>query len=139
MRILILAFTLVMITACVTGYNPRYRFNEVQVVNLAGATLENVSWRVLDTDRSLSCDEVAKFAVCGDYFPGRNYPQSGVEVSWTHSDGELKSEILSPPIPVTYSNSFALRIVIEISADGSVNAFYEQDEPGRDGGMFTVN
>ena len=137
MRVLILALTLFMITACVTGYNPRYRFNEVQVVNLAGATIENVSWRVLDTDRSMSCDEVAKFAVCGDYFPRRHYPQSGFEVSWTHTDGEPKSEILNPPIPVTYPNAFALRIVMEIGADGSVNAFYEQDEPGRDGSMFT--
>ena len=137
MRIPILLLTVIVTTACVTGYNPRYRFNQVQVVNLTGATIENVSWRVLDTDRSLSCDEVANYAVCEDYFPRRHYPQTGFEVSWTHTDGERRSEVFNPAIPVTYPNAFALRIVMEIGADGSVDAFYEQDEPGRDGGMFT--
>ncbi len=34
------------IGACAGGYNPAYFFNEVQVVNLAGAGIRNVSLRI---------------------------------------------------------------------------------------------
>ncbi len=52
----------------------------------------------------------------------------GIELSWTHTDGSRKSDSFAPAISVTYNSVFALRIVMEINADGSVKPFYEQDE-----------
>lgn len=121
------------LSACVTGYNPGYYFNEVQVVNLTGATIENVSWRVNDSAKALSCPEVAKFAMCDDRFGKRRYPQQGIELSWTHPDGNRKSDTANPGIPAYFPATFPLRIVMEVLEDGSVNTFYEQDEPSRDG------
>jgi hypothetical protein len=43
---------------------------------------------------------------------------------------------VNPEIPAYFPSSFPLRVVIEIREDGSVKAFYEQEEPGRNGGIF---
>jgi len=125
-----------LLASCAVGYNPSYSFKEVQAVNLAGAPLKNVSWRVVGTDKVLNCSEVAPFAMCADYFARRRYPQSGIELSWTHPDGERHSQILNPHIPVYYSSAFPLRVVIEIDAEGGARGFYEQDEPDGEGGFF---
>lgn len=115
--------------ACVTGYNPTYYFNEVQAVNLSGATIEDVKIIVVDSNKILSCEEVAKHAMCSDLFNRHRYPQQGVELSWNHPDGKRKSEVFNPAIPVTYNSAFPLRIVMEIRKDGTVKIFYEQEEP----------
>jgi hypothetical protein len=122
-------------TACVTGYNPTYWFNEVQVVNLSGSAITDVKVRVVDTMKSYGCEEVAQFALCRDYFGKRQYPQQGIELSWTHPDGSSKSELLGASIPVYYNAAFPLRIVMEVLEDGSVKIFYEQEEPSGDGPM----
>ncbi|MGD2172070.1 MAG: hypothetical protein PVI70_00435 [Gammaproteobacteria bacterium] len=136
MKPIVLLTAAVLMTGCALEYNPVYRFNEVQVVNLSGGTIENVSWRVLGSEKSLDCSKVAKFAMCADYFPGRRYPQSGIQVDWTQPDGERKSALLNPHIPATFPNAFPLRIVMEINADGEIKGFYEQDEPSREGGFY---
>ena len=116
--------------ACATGYNPRYSFNEFQVVNLSAGIIADVRVGFVGSPRTLACDEVAKFAMCADRFSKRFYPQQGIELSWTHTDGSRKSDLFSPAIPVTFNAVFPLRIVMEVNADGSVKPFYEQEEPG---------
>ena len=133
MKKLIILVASGLMTACVTGYNPSYYFNEVQVVNLTGATITDVSWQVVNSSKALSCPEVAKFAMCADRFARRRYPQQGIEVSWTHADGSQKADIPNPGIPAYFSPTFSLRVVMELGEDGSVKTFYEQDEPSREG------
>lgn len=133
MKKIIVLFACGLMSACTVGYNPSYYFNEVQVVNLSGATIKNVSWQVVNSPKTLSCPEVAKFAMCADCFAKRRYPQQGIELSWTHADGSQKSDTPNPAIPVYFSPSFPLRVVMEVAADGSIKSFYEQDEPSRDG------
>ena len=118
------------ILACATGYNPRYYFNQVQVVNLSTGMIAGVRVGFVDSPKTLACDEVAKFAMCADLFNIRRYPQQGIELGWTHTDGSRKSGFFTPAIPVTFNSVFPLRIVMEVNADGSVKAFFEQDEPG---------
>jgi len=128
--ILILSFSSL---GCVTGYNPRYYFNEVQVVNLTTAEIEDVQVSIPGTSTSLFCDEVAKNAICDDRYGRRAFPQQGIELSWIHPNDSRKSGLFTPAIPVTFNASFPLRIVLEVNADGVVNAFFEQDEPSREG------
>ena len=125
------------LTACATGYQPTYYFNEVQVVNLSGAPIRDVDWQVVGSNRSQRCDEVAMYAMCHDRFGKRRYPQQGIELGWTGADGERRSETPAPHVPAFFSTAFALRIVLEIDPDGRVKAFYEQDEPGR-GSLFDI-
>ncbi len=132
MRLIMLGLLAAAMAGCATGYNPRYYFNEVQVVNLSGSPIRNVDWRVVGSDRSLTCTDVATNAMCDDRFGPRRYPQQGIQLGWTHGDGGTRAEMLTPRIPAYFPFAFPLRIVLEIGEDGSVEAFYEQDEPGRD-------
>ena len=112
------------------GYNPSYRFNEVLAVNLSGASISDVRVSVMGSAIAYSCDSVNEFAMCRDYFNYRRYPAAGIELSWTHADGERHSTTVNPDIPVYFSTAFPLRIVMEINPDASVKSFYEQEEPG---------
>jgi hypothetical protein len=123
-----------LIAACATGYNPAYRFNNVQAVNLTGAIIRDVEVSIIDSPKTLACEEVNANAMCADRFPYRRYPQQGIVLSWTHVDGVSLSRTMNPRIATFFNSTFPLRIVMEIRGDGSVNAFYEQDEPGRGGG-----
>lgn len=126
-----------LIAACATSYNPRYYFNQIQVANLTGASVNQVETRVVASQKLVSCEAVANNAVCNSYFGRRIYPQQGIEVSWTHTDGSRQSKTLSPRVPAFFYRPFPLQIMIEIREDGSVNAFYQQEEPDGDGGIFT--
>ena len=132
---LLILLSAALLSACAAGggYNPRYYFNEVQAVNLTDGTITDVSLRVNGSTKALACAEVNKFAMCADRFGNRLYPKQGIELSWTGVDGNRKTDTQDPRIPSYYPAAFPLRIVLEINADGSVKAFYEQDEPGRDG------
>ncbi|MDH3219045.1 MAG: hypothetical protein OEO19_05865 [Gammaproteobacteria bacterium] len=136
MKSLIVLFVSLVTAACATGYHPVYRFNEILVVNLSGATILDVDVRIAESPRTLQCQSVAQNAMCYDRFGSRNYPQRGIELGWTPADGSAKRETVNPRIPAFFMAAFPLRIVIEIRDDGSVNAFYEQEEPGRNGGIF---
>ena len=127
MKKLIILLCSIATTACVTSYNPTYRFNQIQVVNLSGSTIEEVGVRVVDTDKALSCDKVTNNAICDDYFGARRLPQRGIELNWTHPDGSRNSEVLTPKVPITFYSSIPLRIIIEVNEDGSVNPYFEQD------------
>lgn len=116
---------------CALGYNPRYYVNEVQAVNLTSAEISDVTINIIETTKKLDCEEVLKNAVCADRFNRLFYPQLGVEVSWTHTDGKRKTGSAAPSVPVTFVTAFPIRIVMEINADGSMKTFYEQDEPDR--------
>ena len=133
LTLLLLALTSV---ACATGYNPDYYYNEVQVVNLTGATITQVNLQVGGTERTLSCDQVLNNALCADRFGRRYYPQQLLDLSWVHGDGRQMSQQVAPKIQVYFSPAFALRIMLEIQENGAVKTYVEQDEPGRNGGNF---
>lgn len=138
MKKLIVLLPALFAAGCVSGYDPTYFFNEIQVVNLTGATIEDVSVLVANSAKTLNCDEVAKNALCNERFGKRRYPQQGIELSWVHADGSRMSERVNPPIPLTFSPAFALRVMLEIDQNGALNSYFEQEEPGRDGGLFTL-
>jgi hypothetical protein len=119
------------IAACVTGYNPGYYFNEIQVVNLTGGKITNVDLRFDGSKKTLDCDEVAYHAMCHDRFSKIRYPQQLLELSWIHSDGQQKSQLMDPKIAAYYFPAFALRLVLEINPDESVKPFFEQETPDR--------
>ncbi len=124
------------LAGCVTGYNPAYFYNEVHVHNLSGGSIENVSVRVGENGRSFACEQVNKNALCDDRFGKKRYYQNGIELNWTHPDGSRKNALVNPSIPAYFVSSVPLRVIIEILEDGTVKPYFEQDEPGRDGGFY---
>ncbi len=139
MKLLIVLIGASLVSACANGfgYDPRFYYNEIQAVNLTGSKISDISLRVTGSPLEVDCAEAANFAMCADRFGKKAYPRQGLEVSWTHPDGSRKTDTSNPDIPAFYYAAFPLRIVLEINEDGSVKAFYEQDEPGRDG-IFTL-
>lgn len=131
MRKFLLLIPVLIASACSMDYQPSYRFNNVQVVNLTGVSIRDVSVNVVGSEKMLACEDVNPNAMCAERFPSRRYPQQGIQLSWAHGDGNRHSETLDPHIATFFNASFPLRIVMEIREDGSVKAFYEQDEPGR--------
>lgn len=123
----IVAFS-VAVSACVSGYNPTYYYNEIQVVNLSGDAISNVQVNV-ENSRSLSCDQVARNALCDERFGKRRYPQQAVKLSWTHGDGSQKSQQVAPHIAAYHYSAFPLRLMLEIDADGGVKPYFEQETP----------
>ena len=113
--------------ACATTYNPTYYYNEIQVVNLTGGAITEVSLRVGGGGRTLGCVEVVNNALCDDRFGKRRYPQQGLELSWVHGDGKQESQQLDPAIPAYLATAYPLRIMLEVLEDGTVKAYYDQN------------
>ncbi len=75
-----------------TGYNPNDYFNEVQAVNFSGATAEDVIIRVVNTQKTLSGAEVARYAMCDERFGRRNYRRQVIDLNWIDGSGSPKSQ-----------------------------------------------
>ena len=116
------------LAACAGGYNPRYYYSNIEVANLSGGAITNVEVEVGAEGRNLRCETVAKNALCQERFGKRPYPQQDIELSWQDSDGNAQSTRVNPHLPATLTPSWALRIMLDIREDGSVKAYFKQDE-----------
>jgi len=128
MKIKLLLPLCLLVAACATGYNPRYYFSNIEVANLSGAEISNVEVQIGEAGRNLRCDTVAKNALCQERFGKRPYPQQeGLRLSWQDSEGNSQSHQLNPSIPLTISPGRALRVMLDILEDGSVKAYFKED------------
>jgi hypothetical protein len=116
------------LAACTGGYNPRYYYSNIEVANLSGGAITNVEVQVGADGRNLRCETVAKNALCQERFGKRPYPQQDIELSWQDSDGNPQSTRVNPHLPATLIPSWALRIMLDIREDGSVKAYFKQDD-----------
>jgi hypothetical protein len=129
MKILYLLVLGVAISACSMKYTPMYYLNEIQVVNRTGTTITNVSVRFQNSTKTLFCDEVTDNRYCQDLFPRHRYPQQVIELSWVHGDGTTQSRQFNPGIPAYFNTAFPLRLMMEVSEQGTVKTYFEQEEP----------
>jgi hypothetical protein len=116
------------LAACAGGYNPRYYYSNIEVANLSGGAITNVEVQVGVDGRNLRCETVANKALCQQRFGKRPYPQQDIELSWQDSDGNPQSTRVNPHLPATLTSSWALRIMLDIREDGSVKAYFKQEE-----------
>ena len=124
----LLLLSCLLITACATGYNPRFYYGNIEVANLSGAEIRNVEVQIGESGRNLRCDSVAKNALCQVRFGKRPYPQQeGLRLSWQDGEGNSQSLQLNPSIPATMTIGQALRLMLDIGEDGSVKAYFKQD------------
>lgn len=129
MKTLNLLLLCLLLSACVSGgYNPRYYYNDIVVANLTGGTLRNLKIQVGPAGRVLECDEVTKNRLCQQRFGKKPYPRELVEVSWWASDGKAMVQQVNPPVPVTLVPSLPIRLMLDIGEDGTVKAYFRQDD-----------
>jgi len=117
----------VLISACATGFNPRYYYGQIEVDNLTGETIRNLKVQVGPEGRVLECAEVTKNRICQQRFGNTPYPQEMIKVSWQTSDGRDVSAQMNPSVPATLVFSQALRVLMEINPDDSVKFYIKQD------------
>jgi hypothetical protein len=135
MKTITLLLSSLTLAACAGGYNPRFYYSNIEVANLSGGAITNVEVQVGADGRNLRCETVAKNALCQERFGKRPYPQQDIELSWQDSDGNPQSTRVNPHLPATLVPSWALRIMLDIREDGSVKAYFKQD----DGWMSKLN
>ena len=138
MKATLLLFCL-LVTACATGYNPRFYYSNIEVANLSGDEIRNVDVQVGETGRNLRCESVAKNALCQERFGKRPYPQQeGLRLSWQDGEGNSQSQQMNPSIPATMTPGQALRLMLDIGEDGSVKAYFRQENISIGGLMMPV-
>jgi hypothetical protein len=127
MKALNLIALCLLVSACATGYNPRYYYSDIEIANLTGATIRNVRVQIGPGGRILECAEVTKDRLCQQRFGKRLYPQAEIQLSWETSDGKPMSAQMNPSVPVTFSPGPPLRVMMDIAPDGSVEFYFKQD------------
>jgi hypothetical protein len=132
MKTITLLLSSLVLASCAGGYNPRFYYSNIEVANLSGGAITNVEVQIGADGRNLHCETVAKNALCQERFGKRPYPQQDIELSWQDSDDNPQSTKVNPHLPATLVPSWALRIMLDIREDGSVKAYFKQDE-GRGG------
>ena len=139
MKAILLLLSCLLITACATGYNPRFYYTNIEVANLSGAKIRNVEVQIGEAGRNLRCDSVAKNALCQERFGKRPYPQQeGLRLSWQDGAGNSQSQQMIPSIPATMTPGLALRVMLDIGEDGSVKAYFRQENISIRGLMMPV-
>lgn len=128
MKILPLLLASLLLSACGFSYNPRYYYNNVEIANLTGDTIRDLRVQIGIDGRVIACDEVTDKRLCQQRFGKRPYPQDLVDISWRDTAGQQQSRQINPSIPLTLTPSLALRLVLEINADGSIKAYFRQDD-----------
>jgi hypothetical protein len=128
MKTLLVMLSCLSLAACAVGYNPRYYYSNIEVANLSGGAITNVEVQIGADGRNLRCESVAKNALCQERFGKRPYPQQDIQLTWQDSDGNPQSATMNPDIPVTLTQSWSLRVMLDIQEDGSVKAYFKQDE-----------
>jgi len=139
MKAKLLLLPCLLITACATGYNPRFYYTNIEVANLSGTEISNVEVQIGEAGRNLRCDSVAKNALCQERFGKRPYPQQeGLRLSWQDGAGNSQSQQMIPSIPATMTPGLALRVMLDIGEDGSVKAYFRQENISIGGLMMPV-
>ncbi len=128
MKTLLAMLSCLALAACAGGYNPRYYYSNIEVANLSGGAITNVEVQIGADGRNLRCETVVSNALCQQRFGKRLYPQQDIELSWQDSDGSPKSTKVNPHLPATLTPSRALRIMLDIREDGSVKAYFKEDD-----------
>ena len=128
MKTLLVMLSCLTMAACAGGYNPRYYYSNIEVANLSGGAITNVQVQIGVDGRNLRCESVAKNALCQERFGKRPYPQQeGLRLSWQDGEGNSQSQQMNPSIPATMTLGQTLRLMLDIGEDGSVKAYFRQD------------
>lgn len=118
-----------LLSACATGYNPTYHYNEILVVNNSRQLIQDVTISASESGRQFSCGNIAPLGICSDRFPRRRYEQNPIRISWVFggSAGQTSEFVLE--VPATMSTGLPLRGVLAISPKGEIAAYFEQEDP----------
>jgi len=124
----VLVFAL-LAASCATSYQPYYFYNEILVVNNTRELIKDVKIEAVNGGRVFSCGNIAPLGICSNRFGKQKYESNPIQISWAIGDTSRKTESFVVDVPATFYSAIALRGVLDIAADGSISAYFEQDTP----------
>ena len=116
-----------LLSACATGHEPQYFYNEILIVNKSKVVVQDVTISADETGRMFSCGNIAPLGICSNKIPRRRYMKSPITLAWVFGNTARQTEKFRLEVPTAMSTEFPLRGVLEISPQGSVSAYFEQD------------
>lgn len=120
-----------LLSSCATGYQPMYRYDEILVVNNSKELIANVTIDAVETGRSFSCGNIAPLGICSDRFGSRPYRNSPLEITWAFGSRAPQIDRIQLEVPATFPSGIPLRGVLDISPQGTISAYFQQDTPVR--------
>lgn len=119
------------LAARASDYQPVYSYNEILIVNNSNELIRDVTISVTGTGRKFSCANIAPLGICSNKFPRRPYEYSPIQVGWTFGNETHQTDKFVVDVPPTFYTGLVLRGVIDISPEGAVSAFFQQENPIR--------
>jgi len=118
-----------LLSACATGHEPHYYYNEILIVNKSRVVIQDVTISADETGRTFSCGNIAPLGICSNKIPQRRYMKSPITLAWVFGNTARQTEKFMLEVPTEMSDEFPLRGVLEISPQGSISAYFQQDTP----------
>lgn len=121
-----------LLSACATtsDHGPKYTYNEVLIINNSKELIKNVTIRSANNDRFFSCENIAPLGVCSNRFGRRPYKQDPFNIEWVFGNRVQQAEKVTLKVPAYSSPGVPLRGVLEISPQGTISAYFEQNSGG---------
>ena len=79
--------------------------------------------------RVFSCGNIALRGICSNKFPQRRYMKNPIWAAWVFGNTAGQTAAFVLDVPAKFAISFPLRGVLEISPQGTISAYFEQDTP----------
>ena len=118
-----------LLSSCATSYEPQYFYNEILVINKSREVIQDVRVSAEATGRSFNCGNIAPLGICSNKTPLRLYMKSPITIAWIFGNTARQTDEFILEVPALMNREFPLRGVLEISPQGSISAYFEQDAP----------
>jgi len=127
----IIAAVALLLSACATGSNhaPTYVYNEIQVINNSKEPIQKLALRTADSGDIFSCENIAALGVCSDRFARRQYKEGVFSVDWVFGGSDRQTNEVGIEVPAYNSPGIPLIVVLEISEQGVLSAYFKQITP----------
>jgi hypothetical protein len=118
-----------LLSSCAISYESQYFYNEILVINKSRKLIQDVSVSAEATGRSFSCGNIAPLGICSNKIPQRRYMKSPITIAWVFGNTARQTDEFVLEVPAAMSTEYPLRGVLEISPQGSIWAYFQQDTP----------
>jgi hypothetical protein len=129
----IIVVVALLLSACAAGsnYEPNYTYNEILIINNSKELIKEVSISSAAIGRSFSCGNIAPLGICSNKTGKRRYKEGPLQIDWVFGNRARQTDEFTLAVPAYFQPGLPLRGVLEISPQGEISAYFEQDSPMR--------
>jgi hypothetical protein len=129
-KFVVIAISL-LLAACAgsSDHGPIYTYNEILIINNSRELIQDVTISSAATGRSFGCANIAPLGICSNRMASRRYKESPVQIDWVFGNNARQTDELTLAVPAFFPPGLPLRAVLEISPQGEISAYFDQDSP----------